>query len=651
MDDVDAKVPWSGWRGVALIAITYVYFLIFAQFAFLKRLAQLNIVDAHLKAVMAAMAAMALGGIAVSLLAPRLPRLPLPRSRMQLALGGCVIAAIATIFPLNSAFALLVAILIGGALGLLTVTLVTYLPLWIGDRNPLLRVGLGTGAGYFLCNFPPLFNASPRAEALTAAALCLAGLGIVGHRRDLRFTPIVPASRSAPLWIIVLSFTALIWFDSAAFFIIQNTPSLKSGTWQGNAHLLTNAALHLLAALASAWLLGRQRVTTVLGFAVLALASACLLLHSSAGATPASLLYPIGVSLYSVALVAYPSLFAPAASWSQRGRTAGLLYAVGGWFGSAMGIGMGQHLGYVPTAFVVVASAAVLGPWTFSLARTRRLELAVLASVLLLTFGIRRALQLDQISGDGMTQVERGRRVYIAEGCIHCHSQYVRPGTRDVVMWGPMQTAAQVRAQKPPLIGNRRQGPDLSEVGSRRSALWLKAHFIDPREVSHGSFMPSYEPLFEQPNPRGDDLVAYLQSLRTPGTEAAQTALRSSWQPSENPGAIADLDQGGTLFALYCSTCHAPNGATRERWRQDFQRLPPNLATGPWLHLDVARPSDQRVEDLAHIIRFGIPGTDMPGHEYFSDHDILSIAGWLNSFVIAQPIHPTQRPNPTVPLE
>ena len=645
MDATDEKVRWSGWRGVALIAITYVYFLIFAQFAFLKRLTLLNIVDAHLKGVMAAMA---LGGIAVSLLASHSTWCPLPRSRMRLALGGCFVAAVATVFPLNAVSALLVALLIGGALGLLTVTLVTYLPLWIGDRNPLLRVGLGTGAGYLLCNFPPLFTALPQAQALTAATLCLAGVGIVGHRQDLRFTPTVRASNSSPLWIILLSFTALIWLDSAAFFIIQNTPTLKSGTWQGNAHLLTNAALHLLAALASVWLLRRQRVSTVLGFAVLVLGSACLLLHAKVGVTPASILYPIGVSLYSVALVAYPSLLAPAGSWSQRGRTAGLLYAVGGWFGSAMGIGMAQHLGYVPTTFVVVAAGAVLGPWMISLVRTRRLELAVLGMGLLLAFGAQRALHLGQRQAGGMTQVERGRRIYIAEGCIHCHSQYVRPGTSDVIMWGPTQTAAEVRAQSPPLIGNRRQGPDLSEVGARRSALWLKAHFIDPREVSHGSFMPSYQALFEVANTRGDDLVAYLQSLRTPDADAAMAALRNSWQP-EKPDVIGNTNRGGALFGLYCGTCHAPNGATRERWKQDFKRLPPYLATGPWLHLDVTRRSDERIADLAHIIRFGIPGTDMPGHEYFSDHDVLAIAGWLNSFVIAQPIHAANRPNSTVP--
>ncbi len=47
-----------------------------------------------------------------------------------------------------------------------------------------------------------------------------------------------------------------------------------------------------------------------------------------------------------------------------------------------------------------------------------------------------------------------------------------------------------------PLIGNRRQGPDLSEVGARRSPLWLHIHLIDPRLLSYDSPMPSYAWLF-----------------------------------------------------------------------------------------------------------------------------------------------------------
>ena len=31
-----------------------------------------------------------------------------------------------------------------------------------------------------------------------------------------------------------------------------------------------------------------------------------------------------------------------------------------------------------------------------------------------------------------VTGVELGRRIYVSEGCIHCHSQYLRPDTLDV---------------------------------------------------------------------------------------------------------------------------------------------------------------------------------------------------------------------------
>ncbi len=86
---------------------------------------------------------------------------------------------------------------------------------------------------------------------------------------------------------------------------------------------------------------------------------------------------PIGVSLYSVALVAYPSLLSSATSTAQRGRQAGWIYAIAGWIGSALGIGMGQNLGHVPPAFVAVASAVVLFPVLVRVFRHRPRELAL----------------------------------------------------------------------------------------------------------------------------------------------------------------------------------------------------------------------------------------------------------------------------------
>ncbi len=318
---------WSGWRGVCLVAITYVYFLIFAQFAFLKRLADLGIADAHLKSVLAAMA---VGGVLLSLLSPRIEGLPSGRRRLQAAFAVCASAAFASLLPLGLITAAAVSFLIGSGLGLLTVTLVTNLRSWVGLRHPLLCVGLGTGIGYFLCNFPPLFNATPQAQALVSALLCLAGIAIAGRRQHTVLeeeTSAKVAIQGTPFLAALASFTALVWLDSAAFFIIQNTPALKAGTWGGAQHLWTNAGLHLLGALASVWLLRRRGLPTILLLALAFLGTACLLLLHPANALAASVLYPIGVSLYSVALVAYPSLMSRAATAAQRGRQAGWIYA------------------------------------------------------------------------------------------------------------------------------------------------------------------------------------------------------------------------------------------------------------------------------------------------------------------------------------
>lgn len=621
----------SGWRGVGLVAITYAYFLIFAQFAFLRRLAELGIADSHLKIVMAAMAA---GGILFSLLASQRVFGPSPRLRLQAALSSCGIAALFTLLPLSVNESIAISFLIGAGAGVLTVTLVTHLRLWLGDGDGLLSVGLGTGFGYLICNLPALFTASPNAQAKTAAILCFIGVFVAAKVTTqttgaTQTTPQVPISFSR----ILIAFAALVWLDSAAFFIIQNTPSLKAGTWEGTVHLWMNGSLHLLAAIASAWLLRRRGLSFVLCLAVLALAIAGLLLLDPGRALLASLFYPIGVSLYSVALVAYPSLLAPSSSSAERARKAGLIYAVAGWFGSAMGIGMGQNLGHIPVAFVLVACALVLGPQLIELLRRRGREAAITAIVLLAAFCIHRAVLAFRPQPTALSQVERGRQVYISEGCINCHSQYVRPNTPDVLMWGPVQTIEELRLERPPLIGNRRQGPDLSEVGSRRSPLWLKAHFYDPQEVSHASFMPSYAYLFERAGSRGDDLVAYLDSLKGPGTEQH---LRSeqTWKPSAATAISANASDGAHLYNTYCATCHNTDGRTKMRWQTSFKRPPPNLMTGPWLHLPLTNHAEERENNLARIVKFGIPETDMPGHEYLSDHDISSLALWLTQNIV-----------------
>ena len=627
------KTIVSGWRGITLVAITYVYFLIFAQFAFLKRLAELGIADTHLKIVMAAMGT---GGILFSLLGGYLHTSTHASLRLRAALLACAVAAFLTTLPLTVATSILIAFLIGAALGLLTVTLVTHLRIWLAPNDTLLQVGLGTGIGYFLCNFPPLFTASPQTQAITAAILCC--IGILAASTS---TPLPDAVDESPQQLsfgrVLLCFTALVWLDSAAFFIIQSTPALKAGTWQGTTHLWANACLHLVAAILSAWLLRKRGLLFVLSAAFAALAAACLLLLAPDRAILASVFYPVGVSLYSVALVAYPALLFSSASTQARARRAGWIYAIAGWFGSAMGVGMSQNLGHIPPAFVLVAGLAILAPQLPTLFRARRREIAATAAALVAALIIHFAINAP--ASAATSAIERGRQVYISEGCINCHSQYVRPNTRDVAMWGPALPLDTLRTEHPPLIGNRRQGPDLSEVGGRRSPLWLRAHFVNPREVVPASFMPTYAYLFRN-STRGEDLIAYLASLKSSDYEQ-HVQIEQTWQPAVSASPTTD---GAQLYNSYCSTCHEASGTTRITWQQNFKRLPPNLQSGPWLYLSASDSDDQRQLRLERIIKFGIPGTDMPGHEYLSDQNISSIALWLN-YTIIQPRTPaTQAP-------
>jgi len=53
-----------------------------------------------------------------------------------------------------------------------------------------------------------------------------------------------------------------------------------------------------------------------------------------------------------------------------------------------------------------------------------------------------------------------------------------------------------------------------------------------------------------------------------------------------------------------------------------FQKPPANLVVGPFIW---SAAGDQLNDKLAKIIKFGIPGTEMPGHETLSDQDIASL--------------------------
>ena len=161
------------------------------------------------------------------------------------------------------------------------------------------------------------------------------------------------------------------------------------------------------------------------------------------------------------------------------------------------------------------------------------------------TLGPVKGNQLYPVASTGMAM--QGKQVYMSMGCIYCHTQQVRRqglGADYERGWGDRQTVARdfIREERV-LLGSRRIGPDLRDVGRRLSeSEWHHLHLYNPIITTEGSIMPPFRFLYETrkikegipspkalrlpaeyaapeghevvPTRRAEALVAYLMSLR-----------------------------------------------------------------------------------------------------------------------------------------
>ncbi|MCP2044449.1 cbb3-type cytochrome c oxidase subunit II [Pontibacter sp. HSC-36F09] len=193
-----------------------------------------------------------------------------------------------------------------------------------------------------------------------------------------------------------------------------------------------------------------------------------------------------------------------------------------------------------------------------------------------------------------------GKALYVANGCVACHTQQVRNLDMDKV-WGKRPSIAADYADEQrtdlwrntaTLMGTERTGPDLADVGNRQpSAEWNLLHLYQPRAVVAESIMPAYPWLFEEKAEleEGDvevpvpdafrkgvkgrivatkdalNLVAYLQSLKQaelPGSMAPPEFLyKREEKATATTGSGEDLGlDGAALYAANCQSCHQASG-------------------------------------------------------------------------------------------
>jgi cytochrome c oxidase cbb3-type subunit 2 len=670
--------PWrltpADAPGVVAVAAVYVYFLLFAQYGLLRLMAE-RLPSARIEPVMTAMG---LGGLVASAGTAWLLRWSRARLLVVIALVFAVVLALVAPRATTVLEMVLIGAGVGVAVGASTVTLSSELERWVRSPARAMAAALGTGAAYLIVNWPALFAASPQRQAVVAAiaaavgaiALAAGGRAAPSDEERLAATPLVASIdlRWRGVAAAAVAFVALVGLDSAAFAIIQHDPTLAAVTWANGGGSLRMGVLHIAGAVACALLLERRRFFTVLG-GVLALFTVGigLLARGGALASGSGALYAIGIGAYSTALVVFPSAGpqqpgpahgghdAHAPSLPRRWRAA-IVYGVGGWIGSGLGIGLASHVDHIPLALIAVAgalfaAALLMRESRLAPALTQSLAIATLCGGLAAwTHGVSPALarrtpaapsSRSALAARAQTplagtsdQAARGREVYIAEGCLYCHSQYVREQGRDRELWGPRRADAGVG--DPPLYGTRRQGPDLANVANRRSAAWQRLHLIDPLAVSPGSRMPSYVHLFAPGDERGDELIVYLESLGAgTGTERFRDIQTSA--TGSRPIDSSTLDHGRSLFALYCARCHGREG------RGDGPLAPAlgatsaiDLADGSFAFASFGPGVGTLDEGISRVVRFGMPGRSMPGHEWLSDRDVAALVARVRELASTQ---------------
>ena len=179
---------------------------------------------------------------------------------------------------------------------------------------------------------------------------------------------------------------------------------------------------------------------------------------------------------------------------------------------------------------------------------------------------------------------EKGRALYISNGCVYCHTQSIRS-----VDWGlgaeRIAQAGDYLKDYPILLGSQRTGPDLSQEGGEHPDDWHQAHFANPRYTRPLSIMPPFQ-FLEQDNL--DILIRYTQSLGLKNADLRmerQTLWKKKtvdaynagvnenvawihenvpkgWReiPTPYPASEASLARGEKIYQDFCFGCHGPVG-------------------------------------------------------------------------------------------
>ncbi|WP_447987102.1 cbb3-type cytochrome c oxidase subunit I [Nitrospira sp. Nam74] len=241
---------------------------------------------------------------------------------------------------------------------------------------------------------------------------------------------------------------------------------------------------------------------------------------------------------------------------------------------------------------------------------------------------------------------ERGRQVYLRDGCWQCHSQFIRPVTGESLRWGPVSQTGEYAYDRPHMFSTRRIGPDLSRVGRKYGDDWHIAHLWNPQEVVPDSMMPGFPWLFApgqnggapQLNDDGKAVVAYLQRLGTSigdwresfGSIPISTAVVLPAPPQAQEEV---LSLGRQVYERRCAGCHGDKGDGKGPAARFLSPQARDFTTGIYKFKSTtgkdALPTDG---DLYVSVTHGLWGTSMPSWQNLSDRERWAVVQYLKTF-------------------
>ena len=237
-------------------------------------------------------------------------------------------------------------------------------------------------------------------------------------------------------------------------------------------------------------------------------------------------------------------------------------------------------------------------------------------------------IQPSEIFRERTPEEMAGREIYIANGCVYCHSQSIR-----AIDWGHgadrIAQAGDYIQDKPILLGSQRTGVDLSQEGGEHPDDWHIAHFVNPRYTRPNSIMPPFEWLGME---KINQLTRYIQGL---GLKSADLRMKrqihwkkeaikayeagpdanakwmaeivpEGWRniPNPYPTTKAGLARGHKIYQEFCIGCHGPIGDGMGP-AQPYMYPPP-------LNFTILKGREISGGIIYYQIMNGITGTAMP---------------------------------------